>query len=57
MFIFLESFLGDSRLWIEGIRRNQVIAWLVLASGLLSIIKIRNRQPLTSNSLNKNDVV
>jgi phosphatidylglycerol---prolipoprotein diacylglyceryl transferase len=44
LIIFLEAFRSNSRILLEGIRTNQVIAWLVLAFSLLSIRNIQSRQ-------------
>jgi prolipoprotein diacylglyceryltransferase len=40
--LFLDAFRGDSTLILDGIRIEQVIAWVVLAFSLLGILKLSN---------------
>ena len=56
MVIFLETFRGDSDILLHGIRRNQAVAWLVLALSLFAIPKVRSQALASSPGKNYGDV-
>ncbi len=56
MFILLEAFRGDSQFLVEGIRNNQVFAWLLLAFCLFAIRKFQSQQRSYTSTNKSNDV-